>query len=321
MLPNRLPDFISIGLVMGLVSCGSVPTIDAEISTTTEPETVAAAETATNSLVLGDISKNDPAGSFEEFQPLADYLAIQLAETGIDDGKVKVAPDIETMGQWLAAGEVDIFFDSPYPALSLAAEVGARPILRRWKKGDAQYHAIIFTVADSGIDSVQDLSGNLIAFDSPYSTSGYMLPMFYLLEENLAPVEKDSLRSTVANDEVGYIFTYDDSNTLQWVINGDVAAGVVDNQTFAELPDIIRGNLRILLETEAIPRQIAIIAADLEPLTVDALTQVLLDIDQSTEGKAVLEQFERTAKFDQFPTPNYLNRLEEMFARVNEWPE
>ncbi|NER79488.1 MAG: phosphate/phosphite/phosphonate ABC transporter substrate-binding protein [Leptolyngbya sp. SIO1D8] len=320
MLLNRLSDFVATGLLLTLISCGAVPKTDPETNVS-KAEPIAATEPVENPLVLGDLSENDPVGALEEFQPLADYLAVQLADLGIDDGQVKAAPDMETMLQWLTTGEVDIVFDSPYPALRLAQEAGAQPILRRWKKGDAEYYSVIFTLLDSGINSIQDLPGHLIAFDSPSSTSGYMLPIFYLLEANLMPAEKNSLNSIVAEDEVGYVFAYEDRNTLQWVINGKVAAGVVDNQTFAELPEDVKANVRILLETEAVPRHMAVVAADLEPSIVDAVTQVLLEIDQSTEGKAVLEQFERTAKFDPFPTPDYLSRLEEIYARVDDWSE
>ena len=318
---NRFSGFVSIGLLLGLVSCGPVSDSHTETNTLPDSETKASVETATNTLVIGDISKNDPVRSIEAFQPLADYLAVELANMGIENGKVKVAPDMDTMSQWLATGEVDVYFDSAYPALRLAKEIGAKPILRRWKKGDAEYHSVIFTLQDSGIESMEDLSGSLIALDSPYSTSGYMLPMYYLLEANLRPVEKTSLESAVANDELGYVFTYNDENTLQWVVNGSIDAGIADNQAFAELPEDVIADMRILLETESVPRHIAVAAPDLEQPLMDAIIQVLLEVDKSEEGKAVLAQFEGTAKFDHFPTPNYLERLQEIFARVNDWSE
>src|SRR3972149_1107605 len=69
-------------------------------------------DSSRSTLILADIS-TDPAKSIKRFQPLADYLAERLGEQGIEAGEVKVAPDLETMVEWIAAGEVDLYFDSP----------------------------------------------------------------------------------------------------------------------------------------------------------------------------------------------------------------
>ncbi|MGG6293887.1 phosphate/phosphite/phosphonate ABC transporter substrate-binding protein [Leptolyngbya sp. AN02str] len=314
MFLTRFTSLVSMGLLLGLVGC-SGSAVDTNAQRPAKEETAIATEPATNPIVLGDIS-NNPTRSLDEFQPLADYLAAQLAESGIDGAKVKVAPDAATMSQWMANGEVDVFFDSAYPALRLAEEADAQLILRRWKEGDAEYHSIIFTMADSGVESLQDLPGHLVALDAPYSTSGYMLPVYHFLEENLKITEKNSLKSPVAADEVGYIFSYDDENVLEWVLNGDATVGVVDNQTFAELPESVRANMRILFETDPVPRHIALVASDLDPAVVNTITQRLLTLDQAEEGKAILEIFDETAKFDPFPSDDYLNQLQKMYIRV-----
>ena len=57
-----------------------------------------------------------------------------VGRLGIQQGKVVVAPDLATMMGYLETGQVDLYFDSPYPALTVYEGIGAHPLLRRWKK-------------------------------------------------------------------------------------------------------------------------------------------------------------------------------------------
>ena len=93
---------------------------------TPEPET-AVVDGLT--LILGDIS-DEPAETINGTQPTANYLAAQLSEYGITDSEVKIAPDLETMIQWMQAGEVDLYFDSPYPVLVISRAPGAGGVAR-----------------------------------------------------------------------------------------------------------------------------------------------------------------------------------------------
>ncbi|MGB4869710.1 MAG: PhnD/SsuA/transferrin family substrate-binding protein, partial [Candidatus Promineifilaceae bacterium] len=78
-------------------------------------------------LVIGDIS-DEAAETILGTQPLADYLAAQMREYGITHGEVKIAPDLETMVLWMRNGQVDLYFDSPYPTLVISQETNAIPI-------------------------------------------------------------------------------------------------------------------------------------------------------------------------------------------------
>ena len=276
------------------------------------------------SIVLADIGSN-PAKKIKRFQPLADYLAANLTDYGIDVGEVKIAPDMDTLIGWIEAGEVDMYFDSPFPVMFIAGETGAQPILRRWKDGVEEYHSVIFALADKGLESVEDLQGQLVAFDSPQSTSGFMLPLAHLLENELATVEvdKNNISPNVADNEIGYVFTEDDEITIQWVIAGRMAAGVVDSQTYiTEIPEETREHLVILAETVAVPRQIALVSPDMDPELVETITALLLELTETDEGLAVLDDFD-TSQFDEFPqgAEATLEELRAMFDLVTQTNE
>jgi phosphonate transport system substrate-binding protein len=270
------------------------------------------------SIVLADIDDN-PVKIIERTQPIADYLAAHLGEFGIETGEVKVAPDMETMIDWLAEGEVDILFDSPYPSMVMMDESGAIPSLRRWKDGIDVYHSVFFTLDDSGIESLEDLEGQMVAFDTIQSTSGYMLPKAHLMEMDYQLDEKARVTSRVRPDEIGYVFSSDDETTIQWVISGRVAAGVVDNIAFEEIPEESRQHFVILAETVDVPRNMMVVQPNIAPELLEAINEVLINMDEDEDAQEVLEAF-NTTQFDAFPEgPDAaIEPLWEMFDMVQE---
>ena len=293
-----------MGVLLASVSCAKRPATSAS-----EPLLTS---NATGRIVLGDIS-SDPLKKIDSYQPLADYLASHLEDFGIGAGEVAIAPDINAMTQMMQSGEVDIYFDSLYPAMIVSEQSGAEPILRRWKKSMAEYHTVFFALTDSDIKSLADLQGRIIGVESAKSTSGYFLPIVYLLEAGLKPVEQQNEIDTTAEDEVGYVFTGEDENTIQWVGSRKVAAGVIDSHSFSRIPLESQAELIILAETETVARQVAVIAADIDPQLRSAIKQLLLELDETAAGQEVLSQFEETAQFDQLPPNSGLERMKELY--------
>lgn len=280
------------------------------------PETVTAVPADGRAIVFGDIS-DEAAETIEGTQPLADFLAAQLGEQGITRGEVKIAPDIETMIQWMKDGEVDLYFDSSYPVLVISDETGATPILRRFRFGVPEYHSVFITRQDSELSSLEDLRGQMVAFEESFSTSGYMLPLAFLIENNMNPVEKASPELSVASDEVGYVFSTADDSTIQWVISGNVPAGVIDNVTFSRLPEETQAELKIIAETEDVPRQMVLVRPGMDAELVAAIRAELLAAEETEEGQAALEAFQTTefAEFEEGVEAT-LARMRELYEMV-----
>jgi phosphonate transport system substrate-binding protein len=294
-----------ITLVLILVGCGAAAS---PTPTPVPTPTIVAMK----NLVLADIT-DTPAKRIAAFQPVADYLGANLSEFGIGGGEVKVAPDMDTMMKYLKNGDVDIYFDSPYPTYILAQRTGAQPVLRRWRDGVSEYSTVFFVKKDSPISSVNDLKGKMVAFKEVYSTSGYLLPKAYLIEHSLKPVEKSTTDAALASDEVGYVFSNADDNIIQWVISGKAAAGAVDNLSFKKLPEETRAALTVLAETEFVPRQVMVVRAGLDPALVQAIKALMIDLDKTPDGQAILKKFQTTTKFDEFP-----GGPQTAFARIKE---
>ena len=309
MLRKLTNKFVLCALVVTLVSCEKGTTI---------PENGNSSEitpTDTETLVLGDVSPN-PTKKIERFQPLANYLADNLSKLGIGKGEVRIAPDLETMTNLLASGEVDVYFDSPYPAMIVVNKSQAKPILRRWKKGHGQYYTVIFTMKQNAINTLGDLQGKMVAFESNFSTTGYMLPLAHLLQNNLVTVEKSNAEIPVSSSEVGYVFSKEDENVVQWVISGKVDAGATDIHTYEDIPESTRAQMKIIAQTEIVPRNLVIVSEKLPPEVVDKLKLLLEEMHQTSEGKDILTKFEKTVKFDQFPSQLTIDEMQKLYEQV-----
>lgn len=314
-----------VGLtILTLIACGpqTTPTLVVP-PTETNPAPQPESTKAGRAIVIGDIS-DDPAEVINGTQPLADYLATQLASYGITSGQVRVATSIDEMAELLKKGEVDLYFDSTYPATFISDTSGGQIILRRWKFGVEKYNSVIFTSKDSGITSIDQIPGHLIAMDAPYSTSGFLLPAVYLKEKGLTLAGKKDYSAKVASNEVGFAFTYDDSNTLQWVLSGYASVGATDDYNFDKgFPRDAAKKLVELARTETTPRQVAVVGPKVDPALIAAIKLALMGMnaDGNTAGQAALKSY-TTTKFDDFPEgiETATARMREMMKIVKEIP-
>lgn len=307
-MKNRNLCVFTIILTFILTSCGGSQTPVPQDNAVSEP-------TETRAIVLGDIS-DDPAEVIEGTQPLADYLASQLGEYGITEGQVRIASSTEEMAKLLADGEVDLYFDSTYPATLISDQSGAKVVLRRWRFGVEEYQSVIFASAASGITSIDQLPGHMVAMDAPYSTSGFVLPSIHMMEKGLTLIGKKSTGDPVGANEVGFVFSYDDENTLQWVLSGLADGGVTDDYNFGvAFPEEARAQLVELARTDFVPRQVVVMRSGLDEKLAQAIVQALITMHETEAGAAALEPFQ-TSKFDEFP-----EGIETATARMREMME
>ena len=251
-------------------------------------------------LRVGSIGMS-PKEEVKKFQIFADYLAGQLSDQGITRGKVVVARSMEKMVELIQNGEVDIYIDSPFPAYKVSQASGSKIFLRRWKKGVAEYHTMFFVRKDSGISTVDDLKGKMIAFEEPYSTTGYFFTKAVLIKMGFKLVKKHDPAESVAADEIGYVFSYNDTTSLVWVIRNKVVGASMGNEKLAKIAGADWGDIKVILETDKVPRQVVSYRPDIEPKLLARIEQVLIDMDKRDDGKHVLKEFENTVKFDHFP--------------------
>ena len=203
----------------------------------------------TGVLTFGSVSLK-PAQEYEVFRPFANFVAANLHEVEIGRGRVVVVGSLSQMVEELQEGRVDLFIDSPFPAAFVWKHGNTQPLLRRWKRGSDSYRSVVFARSDSGIDSLDDLSGKILAFGEPFSTTGFLMPKAALASAGLRLVNYEDPAASIPDDRVGYVFSNDAENTMFWVLKRKVAAGAVNADYFEALAGGRIGELRILHTTD-----------------------------------------------------------------------
>jgi phosphonate transport system substrate-binding protein len=251
-------------------------------------------------ITIGSVSLN-PTQEYEVVRPFADFLAANLHDVGIGRGRVVVVGSLSQMVEELREGRVDLLIDSPFPAVFVWQHADVEPILRRWKRGSDVYRSVVFTRTDSGVETVDQLAGKIIAFGEPFSTSGFLMPKAALASVGLRLVNYEDPAASIPGDRVGYVFSNDAENTMFWVLKKKVVAGAVNADYFEALAGDRISELRTLHTTEAVPRNVVCVRSSLDPRLVQAIANLLLEMHLSDEGRASLEKFEETTRFDRFP--------------------
>ncbi|WP_250564888.1 PhnD/SsuA/transferrin family substrate-binding protein, partial [Adonisia turfae] len=131
--------------------------------------------------------------------------------------------------------------------------------------------------------------------------------------EQSLDIEESLDNKSLQVNEVGFIFSGDEDNTVELILTDKVDAGAVDSGTFAELPDDVKSSMKVILETEFVARHIVLASPRLPTEQINAIEALLLDMDKSPEGETTLESFEDTVKFDDFPVEQSIERLKELY--------
>jgi phosphonate transport system substrate-binding protein len=218
--------------------------------------------------------------------PLADYLAKQLDVKEIDRGRVAVAENVFEMARMFEEGEVDLYVGDPLPAvavtrlarISLALECSGR-----------ETQALVFAVKNGGVVGLEDLVGKVIAFDSPVSTFGYLLPKLVLASKGASLRRCDSASEAVVGERVGYVFSGDDENTIAWVLRGKVAAGAMRSDLFARRADGLSDRLGVVYRSVSLPAEVVALRATLPSTVASRLVTLITEMDGDEDGRKVLE--------------------------------
>lgn len=251
-------------------------------------------------LVLGRIS-GEPHKHVDKLRSLADYLAPRLADRGIAGVDILITESPEHMKELLKTGEVDLFSETAFVALSLIQDGIAKPLLREWKKGVSEYHSVIVVRKDSGLSNLSDLVGHKFAFEDAGSTSGYLMPRVALEDAGLRLSQLPDPRNPVPDNTVGYSFARGEVNVIAWVNRGLADAGAMSNLDWADPTlgaDEMKSALKVIHETEPVIRSLFLARQPLEDDLCRRISEILESMHESPEGRDVLRQYFKVARYD-----------------------
>jgi phosphonate transport system substrate-binding protein len=258
--------------------------------------------TPAQSITLGIVAETKQSEVEEHFREFVRYVAAKLSATPPLDGRIAMAPTQSRLASLLTERKADFYMESPYPTYLINSVYGAgKLLLRRWKGGLAEYHALIFTHKDGATKRLEDLRGKLIAFEDPGSTSGHFLPKNLLTRRGFKLSQKNQLGASVGVNEIGYVFAYSQAKLIDWVLTRQAAAGAFSNDDYASLDERKKAEIAILAQTDSLPRHLVSIRKDLAPALAKGLEKLLLSMHQNGEGRSILQRLDGTTKFEALP--------------------
>lgn len=240
---------------------------------------------ALDALRVSAIPDESPTELQRKFEPLGKYLEKQIGMP------VKFVPvtDYAATVEGLAAGKLDLVWYGGFTFVQARRRTGnAIPIVQRAE--DARFHSKFIVPASSKAQSLKDLKGASFAFGSVSSTSGHLMPRYFLLQAGIDP-DKDFAK-------VAYSGAHD--VTAKWVEAGKVDAGVLNESIWQRLVDekkIDTSKVRVLWTTPEYQDYNWTVRGDLDPKLVEKLRAAFLALDPAKpEDKAILD-LQRASRF------------------------
>jgi phosphonate transport system substrate-binding protein len=244
-------------------------------------------------LRVSAIPDEAPTELQRKFAPLGKYLE---AETGM---KVVFTPvtDYATVVEALATKKIDLAWLGGFTFVQAKIRTNGTAIPIAQREEDAKFTSKFIT-ADPSIKSLADLKGKTFAFGAPSSTSGSLMPRFFLQQAGLNP-EKDfrNVAFSGAHDA-----------TVAFVSAGKAEAGVLNASVWDKLVEqkkVDTDKVRVFATTPPYFDYNWTVRGDLDPVIIKKLTDAFLKLDPANpEHKAILD-LQRAAKFIPTKKENY----------------
>jgi len=232
------------------------------------------AETPT--LRVSMIPTTDPSKATREMQPLIDYLG---KRTGAKV-EMTIPTNYAAVVEALVNDQVDVAHLGGFTYVQAARRAGVKPLVQRDR--DREFHSKFVTQPGSSIQSLADLSGRSFAFGDVNSTSGHLMPEYFLRQANVDP-------QVIAKA----IYTGGHDATLLAVANGKVDAGALDEAVFQRLTTtgkVDPAKVRVFWTTPPFLDYVWVARKGLDPKISGAIANAFLALsDAEPQQKQILD--------------------------------
>nr|WP_312232480.1 putative selenate ABC transporter substrate-binding protein [Pseudomonas sp.] len=247
---------------------------------------------AAETLRVSAIPDEAPTELLRKFKPLGAYLEQQLGM------KVEFVPvaDYPAVVEALATDRLDMAWLGGFTFVQVNLKTGnAMPLVQR--EQDAAFTST-FISADPQIKSLKDLKGQTFAFGSISSTSGSLMPRYFMLQDGIKP---ESYFSRVA-----YSGAHD--ATAAWVQAGKVDAGVLNSSVWDKLVKsgkVDTSKVKVFATTPTYFDYNWTVRGTLDPALAEKIKQAFLALDPANpEHKAILD-LQAASRFIETKPENY----------------
>lgn len=212
-----------------------------------------------------------------QYGPLLDYL-----DRAADVRTELVVPDsYEDLVERFRRDELDLAWFGGFTFLRSDAIGGAEPLAMR--DVDLEFTSDYLVAADAPGQAIEDFAGTRFAFGPELSTSGHVMPRYFLTDAGIVP--EDVFGSVV------YSSGHDE--TARMVRDGAVDIGVANSVVVASMfrsGELSPDDVRVLTRTVPYRDYTWATQTELDDSVRRRLLDALLALDPSTEeGRAILE--------------------------------
>ncbi|QCT95815.1 putative selenate ABC transporter substrate-binding protein [Pseudomonas phenolilytica] len=232
---------------------------------------------AAETLRVSAIPDEAPTELIRKFKPLGEYLEKELGMP------VKFTPvsDYAAVVEALASDRLDMAWLGGFTFVQTRLKTGnAIPLVQR--EQDEQFTSKFIT-ADPAVKSLQDLKGKTFAFGSVSSTSGSLMPRYFMLKDGIEPEQFFS--------RIAYSGAHD--ATAAWVEAGKADAGVLNASVWDKLVAAGKVNtdkVRVFATTPTYYDYNWTVRGTLEPALAEKIKAAFLALDPANpEHKAILD--------------------------------
>jgi phosphonate transport system substrate-binding protein len=124
----------------------------------------------------------------------------------------------------------------------------------------------------------------------------------------------ESIGNSNSNDNtIRYVFAREDQNIPLWIVEGKADIGVISNVDIEqETYESVKSQLKIVDRTIDVPRHVVSHRSELDPVLVENIKHILLNMDKDQEGIKILKNFEETTKYEE------IKNRDETFKIIND---
>ncbi|NIF28685.1 putative selenate ABC transporter substrate-binding protein [Pantoea sp. Tr-811] len=249
---------------------------------------------AAETLRVSAIPDEAPTELLRKFEPLGKYLSQKL---GMEVKFVPVA-DYPAVVEALASNRLDLAWLGGFTFVQVhLKDPSATALVQR--EQDAQFTSKFIT-ANPEVKSLADLKGKSFAFGSISSTSGSLMPRYFMLKE-------DNIKPESYFSRVAYSGAHD--ATVAWVQAGKVDGGVLNASVWQKLVDagkVDTSKVKVFATTPAYYDYNWTVRGSMEPALKARIKQAFLDLDPANpEHKAILD-LQAASRFIETKPENYV---------------
>ena len=240
----------------------------------------------TNSAVtlrLSMIPTTNPGKIIRESKPFIDYLE---KETGAKV-ELTVPTNYAAVVEAMASDRVDIAYLGGFTYVQASARAGAKPLVQRQK--DQTFHSLFITQPDSAIRSLGDLKGHSFAFGDVNSTSGHLMPVYFMRQRGVDQAVIDKATYTGGHDA-----------TALAVANKKVDAGAMDEQVFARMikeGELSESEVRVFYTSPPFFDYVWAARQGLDRGMTERFANAMLKLNQGTPEQQPILQFLNASKY------------------------